>query len=472
MSRPALSLRARLLWSVGLATLVVWSIAVLVSYQGARHEAIELLDGQLAQSARLLLSQIQHEWPDPGEEAEQHHEDAHSSDNDESDMEEWASFQAGSPAHDYEQPLEFRIWALSGRHQGQLLLRSPHAPDMDLHERMGYAFIQHEGQEWRSLTLRDEAGRFQVQVTQPTGQRTQAALEVAQRVSVPIILALPLLLLGLYLAVGRGLNPLERLARDVSLRDPHALSPLPVAGMPKETLPLINALNALLARLEQALDNERRFTADAAHELRTPLAALKVQAQVAQLAQDSATRDHALAQVRHGVERAIRLVEQLLRLARLDPIAQLTAPPTLDLHALIPAALNGLQAEAKARGVNLELQIPEGMQVRGDADLLGLALRNILENALRHGPSTGTVALGASQDGGGLRLWVRDNGPGVAESELARLTQRFYRGQDVTSEGSGLGLAIVQRIAQLHGGQLELANLPQGGFQASLHLPG
>ena len=464
------SLRTRLLWSVSTVTLVVWSIAVVVSYQGARHEAIELLDGQLAQSTRLLLAQVRHEVEDlhewkSGEEDESRTEMSGDG------ADGLVEFLESTPLHDYEQPLEFQVWAVGKEGVGRPLLRSQHAPAMDPGADPGYADMEHDGQAWRTLTRRDEHGRFQVQVAQPTGNRARAALEVAMRVSVPFILALPLLVALLFLAVGRSLRPLDSLAQEVGQRAPDALTPLPTANMPREALPLLASLNDLLQRLGRALDNERRFTADAAHELRTPLAALQVQAQVAQMAQDGATRTHALNQVLVGVGRATRLVEQLLRLARLDPISGVANGRPHPVTPLLQQVSESLRHQAETKGIKVEIQATPELEVEADADLLGLALRNLLENALRYLPAGGEVVLGGDIAHGAPRLWVRDNGPGVADDELARLSERFYRGRDVTTEGSGLGLAIVRRVAHLHGGELTLENLPGSGFQATLVFP-
>ncbi|MEW5771316.1 MAG: ATP-binding protein [Pseudomonadota bacterium] len=455
------SLRARLLWSVGTVTLLVWCIAVAAGYLGARHEAIELLDSQLAQSARLLLSQVRHEMEDvhEGEEAEVLGAAPGSA---------LVELVEGAPLHAYEQPLEFQVWSLDRQGHGELVLRSARAPAMPLRPRPGYADMEHGGEVWRTLTQRDAGGRLQVQVAQPTGGRARAALEVAMRVSLPFAVALPLLVALIFLAVDGGLRPLERLARDVGERAPDALAPLPTQDMPRETQPLLAALNDLLRRLGRALDNERRFTADAAHELRTPLAALQVQAQVARMAGDAATREHALGQVLAGVGRATRLVEQLLRLARLDPLSGVPEARPCEAAALLRQAAEALRPQAEAKGIAVAIAADDALAVRGDPDLLGLALRNLLENAVRYLPEGGRVTLGAERAESGIRLWVRDDGAGVAEEELARLTERFYRGRDVQAEGTGLGLAIVQRVAQLHGAGLKLENLPGGGFQATL----
>lgn len=445
------------MWSISAATLAVWGIAVLAGYLGARHEANEFLDGQLAQSARLLLSQARHEW-----------DESHGAPGAGTATHDPLVALDTSPRHGYEQPVEFQVWVLGGNGTGQLALNSPHAPAMGFHGRTGYGEITHDGREWRTLTQRDANGRFQVQVAQPTGKRTRAALEVAVRVLVPFAIALPLLVTLLLLAVGRGLHPLDVLARDVESRAPDALTPLTPRDMPREVQPLVVSLNDLLARLARVLENERRFTADAAHELRTPLAALQVQAQVARMARDEATRDHAVEKLLEGVARATHLVEQLLRLARLDPIGKLIDAPAVSVPRLAGEVAAPFKSNGHAKGTAVDVQVPDGLTLHGDPDLLGLALRNLLENALRYVPPGGRVILGADEAHGTLSLWVRDNGPGVAPDELSRLTERFYRGRDVTTEGSGLGLAIVHKVAALHGAELALENLPGGGFQATL----
>jgi two-component system sensor histidine kinase QseC len=236
--------------------------------------------------------------------------------------------------------------------------------------------------------------------------------------------------------------------------------------------PLVRALNRLLGRLRVTLDNERRFTADAAHELRTPLAALKIHAQVAQASTDPEDRGHALAQMVSGVERTSRLVEQLLRLARLDPMQGLQETQPVDLNALIHAAEADLADQAARQGRQIDVVAgDEPVVLQGDADMLHVALRNLLENALRHTPAGSHIEMTLARDAREVRLSVADDGPGVPQEELDRLGERFYRGSNVTTEGSGLGLAIVQRIALLHGARLELRNRAAGGLAATLVWP-
>jgi two-component system sensor histidine kinase QseC len=232
--------------------------------------------------------------------------------------------------------------------------------------------------------------------------------------------------------------------------------------------PLLQALNRLLDRLRAALDNERRFTADAAHELRTPLAAIKIQTQVALASADEGDRRHALAQVQAGTERAARLVDQLLRLARLDPLVGLAESANVALDDVVAQVAEEMAPLAREAGRQLTPARSSGVVVRGDADLLRVALRNLVENALHHAPPGGEVILGAAFEEGSTALWVRDSGPGAAADELERLAERFFRGRDVTHEGSGLGLAIVKRVAELHNARLELNNRPEGGLETRL----
>ena len=450
------SLRARLLIAVGGATLLVWAVTAALAYLSARHEAAELLDAQLAQSTRLLLQRVafedQRQRSDEGE--------------GEDDEEVTDKFE-----HDrlnpYVQDQTFTVWRLPGH----VLLRTDNAPAMGLLARTGYSDLIEAGRTWRVLSRRDATGRYQVQIAQPTQGRDRAALEVAMRIAGPMAIALPLLIGFIYLAVRRGLAPLNALAGEVARRKPDELAPLDADDTPPEASPLVAALNDLLARIAGTLDNERRFTADAAHELRTPLAALKVQAQVAGMANDEATRMHAIGQVLAGADRAAHLVEQLLRLARLDPLRGPVQMHPCGIEDLLLEAVAALAHLAHEKGVTLSIEAPQPpVMVAGDPEMIAVALRNLVENAVRYTPAGGRVQVGADC-AQGVRLWVRDDGPGVAANELDRLTERFYRGREVTSEGSGLGLAIVRRIAELHGAGLALANRSTGGFEAALVFP-
>lgn len=304
-------------------------------------------------------------------------------------------------------------------------------------------------------------------------ERNEVASEIAQQLLKPMLFALPALALLLVIAIGFALAPLHRLARDVAARTPDRLDPLPTESLPTEVAPLVTRLNSLFADIMRALENERRFTADAAHELRTPLAALKAQAQVALASVDAAERQRALTQILVGCDRATHLVVQLLTLARLDA----DTPHPMQELALRPIAEEVLAMSAgEAIEHRCDLVLHDGdAHVRGDALLLQVLLRNLVDNALRHGGGT-QIDVSITRNGDGAVLTVSDNGRGIARDEHSLVQQRFYRSTSTDSgedtAGSGLGLSIVRRIIELHGGTLNL-DTPDSGKGVSLlvHLP-
>lgn len=439
-SRRVHSLRWRLLAAIGAIVLTTWLLTGWFSYTKAQHEAEELMDGSLAQTARLLLAIT------------------HDNEDDLADIVARLETVRGTEDNIYEPPLEFQI----GLGDGSILARSPDAPELPILGVADYSdIIRHEAA-WRVLNRVSEDGRYRVQVAQAIGLRDRAALEVAVQTVLPLILIVPVLILFIYLSIRRTLRPLEQLADEVAARSPDNLAPLASRRVPTEAQPLLNAINRLFRRVERTLDNERRFTADAAHELRTPLAALKVQTQVARLSGDSPVREHALQQIEVGVDRAGRLVEQLLRLARLDPLNQPPHTVPVDLGRLVNEAVAALPERDR-------IVLPAtSAVVLGDPDLLQIALRNLIDNALRYTAPDRTVEIVIDSGVDNCSLTVNDHGPGVPETMLARLGERFFRGQPGKTEGNGLGLAIVARIAELHAARLRLANRPQGGLSVSL----
>ena len=317
-------------------------------------------------------------------------------------------------------------------------------------------------------------------------ERADLAGEIAEHLLLPMLYALPGLALVLVVAVGFSLRPLRRLTDEVATRAPDRLTPITSADTPSEIVPLIRRLNALFAEIDRALENERRFTADASHELRTPLAALRAQAQVALAATDGAQRRHALEQIILGCDRATHLVAQLLTLARLD-----AGTP----HAMQDLALRRVAEEILAMSAgdaiacHCDLVLCDGdARVRGDALLLEVLLRNLVENSLRHGGATRIEVSIAPEDARAV-LTVVDNGRGIPVDQRERVQQRFCRGAGAvrldtvpgagarghnfcSSAGSGLGLSIVGRIAELHGGTFEIGSPAAGnGALVRLFLP-
>lgn len=287
--------------------------------------------------------------------------------------------------------------------------------------------------------------------------RQELAEHFLEALLTPLLYGLPLLGAWIWFATWRGLRPLDELAAELGRRAPEHLDPVEPAAAPREIRPLLDALNTLFGRVGQALDNERRFTADAAHELRTPLAAIAAQAKVAVRARDAAERDHALAQLTTSARRASHLVEQLLTLARLDPAAELPRG-ALRLDTLAAEVCADHGAAALEKEIALELDAPAPVVVSGNAGMLRILLRNLIDNAVRYTPSGGKVGVGVTATFGAVLLTVSDSGPGIPADQRANALRRLHRlaGQEI--EGSGLGLSIVARIAELHHARLELAD--------------
>ena len=446
-TRPV-SLRRRLLLWVILTTLAAVSLAAAMGYRQALDDVQELIDGLMAETAQLILTQISDNHADG---LPRRMKTLHSHEPRRSDL-----------------PLEFQV----GLADGTVLSRTENAPDTPLTATPGYAEIDVGGEGWRTLTVESANRAYLVQLSLPSDIRDHEALEIASRMLLPFGLMLPLMIGLIYFSVRRGLKPLDDLANGVAARSPENLAALEAGAAPAEAQPLVGALNRLLARVSEALDNERRFTADAAHELRTPLAALKIHAQVAMAGEMPAQTRAALEKMQQGVDRTTRLVEQLLRLARLDPLEHVAAPQSVDLAVLAAIAVDEAASAARSGSQSLTVQADSSAgTVNGDPDLLGAALRNLIDNALRYTPPGGHVMVTAGRRDGKPQLAVTDDGPGVPAAELPHLAERFYRGSDPGAEGSGLGLAIVHRIAELHGARLELENLPGGGFAARLQWP-
>lgn len=428
------SLRRRLLLLLTTTVLLAWTATALFSYFDARSEIGEMLDAQLAQSAGLIAAQLEHEIDDDT---------------------------AGTVPRQYkrERKIAFQVWDRSDA----LRLRSASAPETRLSSRdEGFSDATIDGKRWRIFSRWDEDGRYVVQVGERYELRDELAQSVASHLMHPLVIAVPVLALLIWLGVGAGLAPLGGVAREVERRAPDNLAHLEEGNMPREISPLIAALNALFDRLRKSLEQERRFTADAAHELRTPLAAVKTQAQVALGARSDEERARALANVVAGTDRASRLVEQLMVLARLDPQ---TAPPRgqiVNLYELAQQCVAELAPAAAAKNVELGLAPGDPAPVTGDAILLAVLLRNLLDNAVRYTPAGGEIDVSVRRSNGAVSLVVTDSGPGIPEEERAKVLDRFYRVLGSGEEGSGLGLSIVKRIADLHDATILLSDGPDG----------
>ena len=456
MARRTLSLAQRLTAMVLGFVLLAWAATVAVAWFVTKHELNELLDAHLAQAAALLATgQLD-------------------------DLDHDAVVQAPTLLHRYQSRVAFQIW-----HQGRLRARSADAPETPLApaDTRGLSDQRVGGAPWRVFTTtRVDDGKVKdvIHVGEHQSARRHVLLASLRGTLLPLLLALPLLAMGIWWAVRRSVRPLRRLGASVAARRPQALEPLPEDGVVPEVQPLVRALNGLFERMHEQLASERRFTADAAHELRTPIAAIRMQAQVAQGALHDDERRTALAATIAGCDRATRLVEQLLQLARLEAEASDAevrehGRGETDLAALARQLAQDLQPQAEARGQRIELHLPAiCVTVPMSAPLAAVLLRNLLDNALRYGPEGGhvRVEVAPATAGEGARLVVEDAGPGLSDADRARLGERFFRVLGSGQSGSGLGWSIVQRLARLHDLRVEIDRSPAlGGLRVLVRWP-
>lgn len=430
--RSGSSIQRRLLARLLGGTLLVWLAASLATWRDVRHELDELLDAHLAQAAALLVVQQAGDI------------ERHGIDDDE-------------PERTIDAPVLDRHATRSAfqvLHEGRIVVRSSDAP----HRAFGppdasgfFEFEDEHARRWRVYATRGEAHDIAVFVGEQLDARAEIVRGALRGALAPMAVAIALFALLAAWAVRRALRPLHALAGELAQRRGDAVDPVALADRPREIAPLVDALDALFARIGAMVQSERRFTADAAHELRTPIAAIRTQAQVALGAgDDGAERAHALRATIAGCDRATRLVEQLLTLSRLDAGAAV-ARETVDLAALARRVVGELAPHALDRGQALSLEVAAPRTLDGAPTLLGVLLRNLVDNALRYSPDGARidVQVGDTHDGAVL-LRVCDSGPGLDPAVAARLGDRFHRGLGHGQAGSGLGWSIVQRIAQVH----------------------
>ena len=418
------SLQGRLLVLVLSVVVVVWLATAVLTWFDARHELDELLDGHLAQAAALLVVQQAQE------------------------LEDDRGIDAPT-LHRYAPKVAFQVF-----HEDRLTLRSANAPVTPMVEagkrfKSGFKTVQIAGMAWRVFAAYGAERDVQVYVGEQTSSRDSILWAVLRSTLWPMMVALPLLGLAVWWAVYRGVQPIRRLGRALAERQPLALDPVTLRNAPSEMTPMIASLNNLFERIGHLLESERRFTADAAHELRTPIAAIRVQAQVAMGEADDALRKHALQGTLEGCDRATRLVEQLLSLSRLEAV---DAPvmADVDLRALAQRVVAELAPKAIGKNQTLEFEGAQTCIIPGNETLLAVLVRNLVDNAVRYSPPAARIKVAMAQQNGKAVLSVEDSGPGLNDADRKRLGERFFRVTGSLESGSGLGWSIVRRIAAVH----------------------
>ncbi|MDD5364363.1 MAG: ATP-binding protein [Gallionellaceae bacterium] len=429
-----LSIQARLLAPIMLAVLVVGLATAGLAYKRAVHEVDELVDAQLSQYVRIMLAL------------------AHDTDSDEVEP-------PHINGHRYESRMLFQIWQQEhGR--SQLLIRSPDTP-LAWPEGVamnGYSEARIVGHTWRCFTAADEDGEQIAWAALDVDIRNDLARAIALDNMRPYLFGLPILALVLWLAIRKGLSPLRQLETELARRSPERLDALPETGLPRELNPLVRSMNRLFGRVSQTIENERRFTSDAAHELRTPLAALRMQLQVGQRTPDDAERQATIAKAMRGADRMSHLVTQLLALARLESSGSAGEMQSIDLAGLVGDVVADLEVMAVEKEIRLVTELAPETPLRGNPDLLRALVRNLVDNALRYARPGGRVAVSLSRRAGATVLQVADDGPGLVPEEREKLGLRFHRFGPQTAEGVGLGLSIARRIAELHGAEIRFGD--------------
>ena len=401
-------------------------VLVTASYLNALAEWSSVLDQQLRQVALAVLAH--HRFEDGGE-----------------------------PGYAARKPSEFDFFTQVFSPAGVREFGSDPDVRLPFSSTTGYSTVEVNGEQWRLYTLATAAGV--VQAAQRVTVRETLAAESAGRLVLPFLLMMPLIAAMQAYALKRGLAPLDRAAQEIHHRSPSSLTPVSPNGLPVEVQPMVEAINGLMARLGEALESQRRFVADAAHELRTPLAALGLQMQLLERSEDEAARARAQADLKAGFERAQRAIRQLLDLSRLEQAVG--EESAFDLGALAASVVKDFSAKAAHRNIDLGLIAPEAaLEMHGDPHKVRMLLNNLVENALRYIPEWGRVDVRVGREAGDTLLEVADDGPGIAATERERVFDRFYRGSAGRSQmetGSGLGLAIVKAVADAHGARVSLA---------------
>ena len=445
-----ISVRRRImLWFVGLSV-IGWVVTMLAVWSQVSNEVDEVYDAYLVQTARQLAATLS---PSAAQEAR-----------DAAPIERVLS-ELSRPIGDntYFPQLSAHIWIGNKAVYGGQDSGPPT-------EASGLHLEPHDDLDIRTYVLRDPTRDLTVEVIERHNARRRIIREVAQASLKPLLFLLPGIGLVGWLAVSGGLKPLKRLAQHIRGRASDDFRSVDLQQVPREVLALVEALNQLFERYHQVIERERRFTGDASHELRTPLAGLRVQAQLACRCDEEGPRRKALGQILVGIDRATHIVEQLLVLARLDPPQVVADMQQQALAPLLQEAGALLMLDAEKKSIGIEIA-GGAAKVSGDAPMLLILMRNLLDNAIRYTPPGGRVRLSCGADGGVSWLQLDDSGPGIPARERRLVFKRFYRGDGRAEAGCGLGLSIVQRIAELHGADLDLGASPLGGLKVRVSFP-
>jgi len=450
------SIRRRLLILLLLIISLVGGITLARSYLASTHEIEEVFDAELAQSARSLQAIVLHNLKsidyyaaqtlldyDPGPDIKKNRRAGHS----------------------YERKLAFQVWDAPER----LILHSssapitPLSPDSMTPEHRGFTDVVIEGVDWRVFSLWDHNNRYLIQIGEHRAIRNELVNKIVMQLFAPSFISIPVLALLIWFAIGRGLSPISRVVNEVIRREPDYLKSINIKSIPEEIYPLVQELNALFLRLEDAFIKERRFTDDAAHELRTPLAALKTQVQVALRAQNDEERDMALSHMLEGVDRATHLVHQMLTLARLGNADSQKNIKTIELHNFVQEVMAQLAPGALEKNIELTFSGDNKAYIKAQSTSLQILLGNIIDNAIKYSPRQGDITVMLTHHEAHIVLSIDDSGPGIQAEFQQQIFERYFRILGTKVDGCGLGLAIAQQCAERLNATIKIENSSQNG---------
>jgi two-component system, OmpR family, sensor kinase len=429
------SLRARLLIGLLSGMLVVQLIIYLLIYSRIEDEIDQLFDAELERSALAVV-------PGPG-----------------------MLLPFAPPPHKVDNPLAGMVITVWGNSSAKPLFQSSPLEGVPPSTRPGFSKVMIDGRRWRLFA--SSSGGQLVIAAQPREIPIAAARQITLRTLLPTLAVLPVAGLMIWLAVSFGLRPLARITSELRLRSHRDVSPLDAMRLPPDIAPVVHALNDLMQRLSEIISKQRRFIADAAHELLTPLTAVRLQSQLLARAERPSRQREAMSELQGGVSRALHLARQLLTLARHDADADAQPVAPVDLGELIGQVVAIHLPLAEAKSIRLELNVVHSVIVPGDVEALNTLVANLIENAIKYSDSSGLVRLTLQSRQGEVSLHVEDSGPGIPPDERERVFDRFYRRVESTEGGSGLGLAIARDIAARHQASISLnSSEALGGLDA------
>ncbi|MCB9973630.1 MAG: sensor histidine kinase N-terminal domain-containing protein [Rhodospirillales bacterium] len=436
------SLRSRLIKWVSLPILLASLLTLLIGAVFAWKEIEEVYDAQMAHSAKLLLQVIEYGEKDP------------------SRTQQYIGEESDLYRQRYENKLTFRIWQ-----NDTLLARSWNSDQFsDIEAPSGFSNREVAGKPWRFFVFFDPANHIKIEIAQRYAIRYEILGQLVISLAAPVLVFMPLIFLIVWIGVRKSLKPVVKISADVDRRNSDDLSSISPDTLPREILPLIMALNRLFRRIEDSFKREREFTDHAAHELRTPLAAMKTQAQVIE------KRTKEIPECAEGfenllmsIDRATHLVEQLLSLARLQnenvPMVR------MNLSECLRDAIEMILPQATAKQITLTHEIAAPCYIMGHSDSLFIMIGNILDNAVKYTPETGAISISLSKDG---RLEIADTGPGLSDADKERVFERFVRADTTGKTGSGLGLSIAKWVCESHGANISLRDAVPHGLIVSI----